>query len=615
MMQINYITDKPKVVYEHIMPIWRDIVAAEDQRARQAINDYMGYVNPALYPPNEHHIPTMKLFRQITLKVSRDYMALVAKSPYFPIEANNEDEQHIADAVVSLIQTMLERCKYKMHMDMALRLAALNGVSYIFPYWHIKQVKYPIPIDFEKESFILDKEVVLDEFFEQGLGIKVIPAFLGCFDPSAGYDHSRADWFMFRETVSMNKIYEMVKSKELKIKLDNVMGMTPEDAGYEAASDFNRTADTHNLVAIDHVIMPNRYIRVIGQEFVDKNLPYNPWTPGRITAVPIRNEVPPDISMHGGLSDNHIVGRANFLYDMSVNTKFNMMRQALNRITFYDPNKIRNKNDLMSGFGNVFIETFDPENAVNIVSAPTTSPDMLRLSDEIDQLGNDIIGIQPYEYGEAPTPMPQTGVFQGMQAGTSARLAHRYDRFEESLAEFGLNLAIITDRYITLPMVISIIGNQAIDIIGDINDPINMLVIDPRRLVGGYMMGFEASQRANEHKTQLAAMEKYFNLTINDPGLPPIARAQIFKLFTNLSLIGIPKRERNKIIQPFIQMAMMQQQAMLGPQQGAAGGEGQLMLPGPQAQPSQPNSPTSGAAQPRTGQRSAMPGMRIGEPV
>lgn len=615
MKQINYTTDKAKEVYEHIEPIWRDIVSAEDQRARQSINDYMGYINPALYPPNEMHIPTMKLFRQINLKVARDYMALIAKSPYFPIEAVNENEEGKADAIGSLLQKLLERAKYKMHMDMAFRLADSNGIAYVFPYWRVKQTKFPIPIDFEAENYKLDKEVVLDEYFEQGLGIKIIPAYMGCFDPNCGYDYTQAKWFMFREMVSMNTVFEMKKNKELKIKLDEVMGTTPEDAGYGAAEDFNRTADTNNLVAIDHIIMPNRYIRIIAKDYIDKNLKYNPWTPGTIPVVPLKNEQPPDVAMSGGMSDNQIVGNVNFLHDMTLNTKFNMMRQTLNRITFYDPQKIGNKDELRSGSGNVYIETYDPENAVNIVQPPTTSPDMMQLPDEIDKLGNDIIGIQPYDYGAPPSPMPQSQVFQGMQAGPSARNAHRYDRMEESLGDLGLYMSIIVGRYITLPMVIQILGEQAFDIIGDINDPLNMLIIDPRRLNGGYLMGFEASQKANEHKEQLGAMEKYFNLTINDPGLPPIGRAQIFKLYTNMALISIPKRERSKIIQAYTEMAMMQQQAMMGPPQVQGPGGMPPMLPGGQAMPSQPNSPTSGAAQPRLGQRSAMPGMRIGESV
>jgi len=598
---IDYEVDKAEDVYKAILPAWQDIISAESARAGRAIDDYMGYVDPALWPINEHHIPTMKLFRQVSLKVARDYMALIDKEPFFPIEAFDDSEQGIADSINFVMQRLLEQAGYKRHMDMMLRLMSNNGIAYIFPFWKIKLVKYPISLDFENVDPENMKKVAIDSFTEQGLGLKVIPSYMGCFDPKCGYDHASANWAMFRENISLNQLETLVKFGRIKMKLDDITGMKPDDPGYHAARQFNRTEEEQESAQIDHVLMPNRYIMVLNRKDVIKDLHYNPWTPGRINLIPFKNEVPPDPTICGGLSDNHIVGRTNFGYELAENTKFNQMRQALNMVWFYDPSQVVNENDLSAGHGNKRIAVRDVQKAVNIMQPPQTSPDLQRLPQEMDKLTDDIIGIQSYEQGSPPSPMPQATVFQGMQTGPASRLSHRYSRLEEPLAELCLHCATIAGTYATPEYLFKTFGARAIDLVQDIMDPNGDFKLDPRKLNGGYTLGFEASQKSNEHERQLAAVEKWFNLMANDPMLPPIAKMAAIETYTNMALISLPKKMRNKIIEPMKQYAMMMQMQMQSPAQ-------------PQlAPPASPNSPTRGAAQPRLGQRSAMPGMKMGE--
>lgn len=605
MSRIDLDSDAPKKVYEHIRPIWGEIVSEEDRRAQQAIKDYMGYINPAVWPPNEHHIPTMKLFRQETQKVSRDYMALIAKYPYFPIEAKKEEEQYIVDAITDVMQVLLENMKYKMHMDMLLRIMSNLGIVYAFPYWRVRMVKYPVSLDLDTDEPEKQKQVAVDSIQEEGLGIKIIPAYMGCLDPRSGYDHTQASWGFFRENISKYELEQLVRMGRLRLKMSELEGMQPDDAGSNMASLFNRSEQIQDTITVDHILMKNRYVMVVNKEHVVRDTKYNPWTPGRINMVPFKNEVPPDPKMYGGLSDNHIVGRTNFGYEMAKNTKFNSMRQALNMIMQYNPLYVNNKNDLTAGHGNIRIAVSDIEKAVNILQPPQTSPDLQRLPDEIENLCDDTIGIQDYERGGTPSPMPQATVFKGMQEGPSTRLSHRYDRLEEALGDLCLHFAVIADKYASPAFVYQILGNRAYDVIRNLQDPNGSMLLDPRKLSGGYTLGFEASQKANEHDRQLAAVEKWFNITARDPDFPPIARAEARAIYTDMALLSLPKHKRDKIIQPIRQHAMMLQQQMQAQMQGGGQfGQNPTMLPSPLP---------SGSAVSATGARSAMPGMRMGE--
>lgn len=596
---IDYLSDNAEQVYKYVSGIWQGIVSSENQRSSQNIKDYMGYVNPALYSPNEHHIPTMKLMRQVNLKTARDYMAMVAKYPYLSIEAVDDREQNIADAVTMLIQKMLEQANYKLHMYMALLLASNDGISYIFPYWKVKQIKEGVSINFDKEKWDVSKKTIVDEYYHQGLGMKVYPSYLACFDPSAGYDEDSASWCMTRDYVTLNQAREMLKTRQLKNRMSELKEGDTDDVGHALAAMFNRTDNTQGFISIDNIQMDNRWIRVINKTIVETDKKYNPWTPGRKNLISFKNEIPPDVAMHGGLSDNHMVGQANFMHNLALNTKINAMRQALNKIILYNPRYV-GKEDLIAGAGNQRISTPDLENTINVVQTPTLPQETIELPGEIEQLADDIIGIQKYDMGAPPSPMPQSTVFQGMQQGPSARLAQRYDRMEIQIAKFGLHCCIITDQYVDYTLAYEMIGEQARDMIINIEDPINMMLVDPRRMAGGYSFGLEASQKANEHGKQLAAIEKWWNLMANDPGLPSESRAAAATIYTNLALIDVPKHLRNKITDGMLAQA---KQSEMSPQ-----------LP-PEAQSSQPNSPKSGAAQPRLGHKTAMPGMRIGEQI
>ena len=270
------------------------------------------------------------------------------------------------------------------------------------------------------------------------------------------------------------------------------------------------------------------------------------------------------------------------MYEASLDMLINMGFQRQNHIITYNQDAGIDGKDLVSDPMGPRLARGESPDDITILRLPEISQDFWNLPEIIKKQAFDILSVQDFEMGAAPSPKQQSEVMHLLDRNVSSKLAYRYAvTYEQPLSVFALHLAVIAQKFVPIERALQVLNERVFDLVLDPQSP-EGLVLDPRRLEGGFKIAFEASAKIAERAERLGSLEKLLNLLANDQWLAPqtqiILREMIFR-----AQPGISKEEVDRLLEPTTALLQqMQQQGMqnqpLVPPQATEGQPAQTRL-------------------------------------
>jgi len=583
-MQVDLNKDKGQKIYEYLLGPFEEQTKEGGEVARRAMLDWSGYVDFSKYDPHYFHLHPNLMFRLTELVASRDYMELFKKRPFLPFVANKEQYRGLTDALTFYIDKDMEIAHYAAKMEMVTKQIITGGTVALFPYYRKRRRRVPIMIPKMGAGNKADIDIIEDIRYDEGLDFKVLPVWRFAIADSAGYEWWNAEWAMFREYITRDQAENIMKTLKARKKISRWDYSRIGDVGQDVVEQLSKQGiSEREVVVLDHIITENRYIRIINQTDVIQDDKFNPWISDDVQGLSRTNMILfkniTDVNPRScyGVSMNKKLGGPAAMYEASLDMLINMGFQRQNHIITYNQDAGIDGKDLVSDPMGPRLARGESPDDISILQLPQISADFWQLPEIIKKQAFDILSVQDFEMGAAPSPKQQSEVMHLLDRNVSSKLAYRYAvTYEQPLSVFALHLAVIAQKFVPIERALRVLNEKALDLVLDPQSP-EGLVLDPRRLEGGFKMGFEASAKIAERAEKLGSLEKLLNLLANDQWLAPptqiILREMIFR-----AQPGISKEEVDKLMAPTTAMLQQMQQQ----------GQGNQPLVPPQATEGQP---------------------------
>lgn len=574
-----------QLLYEHIASAFNDITRVAEKRYTRSCKDWHGLMDSPYQDPYDTSISIRPLFQVINYKFARDTTKLLEQTPFWPIYPNDVRFKAHTDTWIKLVDHYLEMGDWPMYLERCKLSSLMCGNAALLPVWRVRpEVHMVTDIRYDEDKDEVVMEDIRDVRLAERMSFKFFAGYNYAIDPTVGFEIQKAKWAMAREIVSVDELKSIVDLGKVDGKTEAYLEGVDSDVGNQVLSALNRASmSPSDTVPVDYIFFPNAFKMFIpglkGEPAqVVKDLPYNPWTKGKIPLTQFINYVDPINETSAGVSENQVISKLAFHLNRAINTHYNLLRQVQEPIWVYDKASGIDPNDLIARAGGAKIgiantDGGDLKSKLDFLRPPQFGNESEQLMGLLQGSIEKLTNMNAVTMGQLPTPKQQTGVVQAAQQNPDIILAKQLEIDERAIGRIGSITAAVIAQNAPLEDIERMIGPMAMNLV---TNPQTGDMITPDEIEKGYRYKHLASARVRDMQSKFVEIREFINLVgksgvIWEPGLQHLLK-KAGELLQSLSQEDID-----------IIFAQMQQQMTPPGAQGQSQGQGQG-----QGQPPQP---------------------------